>query len=156
MNHYIIDGNNLIGKITNLSKLQKKDKQSARERLVFMLDRYFAKFKYSVSLHLDGYPGERLSSTKMKIFYSEKLTADEKIKNQINSTAARKNITLVTSDMNLTDYARVCGCKVVSSESFVSMIEKLNQDDDEEKRIMQLNNKTEFLKLFGVDESDDS
>ncbi len=41
MLHYIIDGNNLIGKIKRFSSLQKKDKQTAREKLAFYVDRYF-------------------------------------------------------------------------------------------------------------------
>ncbi len=38
---YIIDGNNLIGKIASLMNLQKKDKQASREKLIYILDRYF-------------------------------------------------------------------------------------------------------------------
>jgi hypothetical protein len=38
---FIIDGNNLIGKIKSLMDLQKKDKQASREKLVLILDRYF-------------------------------------------------------------------------------------------------------------------
>lgn len=151
MNIYLIDGNNLIGKIAALSILQKKDRQSAREKLVFMLDRYLAKYKYSVFLHLDGYPGERLSSGKMKIIYSEKLTADEKIKKQIENSTSRRNITLVSSDNNLIEFAKVCGCKTITSENFIAMMKAQDQSDDEERRIKELNNNEEFLKLFGAD-----
>ena len=50
---YIIDGNNLIGKISSLMSLQKKDKQASREKLVFLLDRYFSQKKANVTLNLD-------------------------------------------------------------------------------------------------------
>ena len=58
--NYIIDGNNLIGKIPSLMNLQKKDKQASREKLVYMLDRYFIQKKVNVTLHLDGHPGARI------------------------------------------------------------------------------------------------
>ena len=64
--------------------LQKKDKQASREKLVYILDRYFISKKANVTLHLDGHPAGRVSSSKMKIVYSENLTADEKIKKQIS------------------------------------------------------------------------
>ena len=41
MRHFIIDGNNLMGKIPSLYKLQKKDGQSSREKLAFILESYF-------------------------------------------------------------------------------------------------------------------
>ena len=60
---YIIDGNNLIGKVKQLNSLQKKDRQTAREKIAFMLDRYFRKKKVKVSLHFDGF-----QNTPVKIF----------------------------------------------------------------------------------------
>ncbi len=144
---YIIDGNNLIGKIKSLMNLQSKDKQASREKLVFILDRYFAGKKNSITLHFDGYPKEKINSSEMKIIYSDSITADEKIKRQIDKSSQRKNINVITSDSNLANYARICSCKVISSEDFVKMINTMNREDDEESRIKQLNN-DEFIKLF--------
>jgi predicted RNA-binding protein with PIN domain len=144
---YIIDGNNLIGKIKSLVNLQSKDKQASREKLVFILDRYFAGKKNSITLHFDGHPKEKINSSKMKFIYSDSITADEKIKRQIDKSSQRKNINVITSDSNLANYARICSCKVISSEDFVKMINTMNREDDEESRIKQLNN-DEFIKLF--------
>ena len=115
---YIIDGNNLIGKISSLMSLQKKDKQASREKLVYILDRYFLQKKANVTLHLDGHPGSRINSSKMKIVYSENQTADEKIKKQISQSKSPRNISVVTSDSNLAQFAKVCSCKVTSSDEF--------------------------------------
>ena len=41
MKTYMIDGNNLIGKIKFLNQLQLKEKQSSREKLVFIVDNFF-------------------------------------------------------------------------------------------------------------------
>jgi predicted RNA-binding protein with PIN domain len=56
MKQYIIDGNNLIGKIPSLNILQKKDKQGSREKLAFMVDNYFSQKNAKVFLHFDGHP----------------------------------------------------------------------------------------------------
>ena len=151
MLNYIIDGNNLIGKITSLMSLQKKDKQASREKLVYILDRYFISKKAIVTLHLDGHPAGRVSSSKMKIVYSENLTADEKIKKQISQSKSPRNIIVVTSDSNLAQFAKVCSTTVVSSDEFAVEINKSGDKFDEESIIKSINNVDEFKKLFGVD-----
>ena len=147
MLYYIIDGNNLIGKIKSLMNIQRKNKQLSREKLVFMLDKFFAGRKNKVTLHFDGYVNSPINSSKMKIVYSENLSADEKIKNQIEMMKNKKNTTVITSDSNLAEFSKVCYCKVISSEDFSKMIEKQNQSDDETSRIEQISN-DEFIQLF--------
>lgn len=149
---YIIDGNNLIGKISSLMSLQKKDKQASREKLVYMLDRYFVQKKANVTLHLDGHPNGRINSSKMKLIYSENLTADEKIKKQISQSKSPRNNIVITSDSNLAQFAKVCSATVIPSESFVVEINKSSSNADEEAIIKSMNNVDEFKKLFGVDE----
>ena len=151
MLNYIIDGNNLIGKIASLMSLQKKDKQASREKLVYILDRYFISKKANVTLHLDGHSAGRVSSSKVKIVYSENLTADEKIKKQISQSKSPRNIIVVTSDSNLAQFAKVCSATVVSSDEFAVEINKSGDKFDEESIIKSINNVDEFKKLFGVD-----
>jgi predicted RNA-binding protein with PIN domain len=150
--NYIIDGNNLIGKISSLMNLQKKDKQASREKLIYILDRYFINNKATVTLHLDGHPGGRVNSSKMKIIYSENLTADEKIKKQISLSKSPRNTIVVTSDSNLAQFAKVCSTTVITSEEFVAEIKKSTQTADEQVRIDSMNNIEEFKKLFGVED----
>lgn len=147
---YIIDGNNLIGKISFLKNLQIKDKQSSREKLVYILELYFINKKTSVMLHLDGHPNSKISSSKMKIIYSEDLTADEKIKNQISHSKSPRNIIVVTSDSNLAQFAKVCSAAVISSEEFAAECLKNDSNSDEESKIKSMNNIEEFKKLFGI------
>jgi predicted RNA-binding protein with PIN domain len=149
--NYIIDGNNLIGKISSLMNLQKKDKLASREKLVYILDRYFIKKKANVTLHLDGHPAGRVISSKMKIVYSESLTADEKIKKQISLSKSPRNLIVVTSDSNLAQFAKVCSTTVVSSDEFAIEINKSGDRFDEESIIKSIDNIDEFKKLFGVD-----
>ncbi len=147
---YIIDGNNLIGKISYLITLQKKDKQASREKLVYMLDRYFINKKASVFLHLDGHPNSKINSSKMKIIYSENQTADDKIKKQISQSKSPRNLIVITSDSNLAQFAKVCSCTVYSSDHFAAEINKSTYNADEQSIIDSMNNIDEFKKLFGT------
>lgn len=145
---YIIDGNNLIGKIKSLQKLQSSDKQSAREKLAYLIDNYFNKKKFKVSLHFDGYPNLPINITNAKVIYSLKKTADEKIKDEISSQKNPKNIIVITSDSNLKEFARVCSSKVISSEDFASSITGRGEQNEEEDRINSINDVEEFKRIF--------
>ncbi|MCF8355638.1 MAG: NYN domain-containing protein [Melioribacteraceae bacterium] len=149
MKKIIIDGNNLIGKIPELFMLQKSDGQSSREKLVFLLDRYFARKKVKVSLHFDGYVNLPIRSSKMKIYYSDSRQADDFIRREIDQSNNPKLLLIVTSDLNLLEYAKVNSCERMKSEE---LLLKINQaeDDDEKKKIESINNE-EIKKLFGVD-----
>jgi hypothetical protein len=149
MKHYIIDGNNVIGKIKYLSEYQKKDKQRAREQLVYILRNYFSGKKVKITLHFDGYENSRLNILNGSIIYSESKTADDKIKNQVSAIKNRNNAIVVSSDNSVRDYAKVCGCTVILSEEFGNKLIANNQTDEEELRIKEMNNIEEFIKLFG-------
>lgn len=149
MNYYIIDGNNLIGRIKSLQQLQRKDKQASREKLVNLLNGYFAGKKIKLTLHFDGYPNLSLSVSKGKIEYSKNETADNLIRKEIESSKNPRLLILITSDHSLMNFGKVCGCTIISSDEFYKMIERSFDKNDEEERIKQLNNdKSEFLKLF--------
>jgi predicted RNA-binding protein with PIN domain len=150
MRHYIIDGNNLIGKIGILQKLQKKNKQSSREKLAFILEGYFAgKRNNKISLHYDGFEGQSIRVQNIKIIYSGKQIADDEIKSQIEHEKNRRNIIVVSSDLNLKEFARVCGCGWRSCEDFSREIINSSPEDEEKKKIDEMNN-DEFKRLFDV------
>ena len=151
MNLYIIDGNNIIGKVRSLFALQKKDKQGAREKLAFMVDNYFQVKKVKVSLHFDGFENLKIKTSKIKIIYSNKKEADQIIKDQISQTKNKKQIIVVTSDSNLAEFAKVCRCEVISSEEFGKRLTEKKSKDIEEDIIKKLDtpgNIREFQKLF--------
>lgn len=147
---YIIDGNNLIGKMPNLMKLQQKDKQASREKIALILERYFNIKKVNVFLHFDGYPGPKINAGKIKLVYSENITADDKIKQQISESKSPKTLTVITSDSNLSQFAKVCSCNVIQSENFISQINLNKNELDEQAIIESMKNDDEFKKLFGV------
>mgnify|MGYP001468002585 FL=1 len=130
-------------------KIQKKDKQSSREKLALMLQRFFLNKKANVTLHLDGFAVSKINAGRIKIIYSENTTADEKIKNQIEKSKSPRTITVITSDSNLTQFAKVCSCKVIPSEDFAKQLNNKSQND-EQTIIDSMKNDDEFKKLFGV------
>lgn len=149
MNQYIIDGNNLIGRIKSFQQLQKKDKQASREKLVNLLNKYFAGKKIKLTLHFDGHPNLPLNISKGKIEYSKKETSDHLIRREIEFSANPRLLILITSDHSLMNFGKVCGCTIISSDDFYKSIEQSFEKNDEEERIKQLSNeKNEFLKLF--------
>jgi predicted RNA-binding protein with PIN domain len=150
MRRYIIDGNNVIGKISLLKRFQKKDKQASREKLLLMIERYFNKRNAKVSLHFDGHPKEQIGTIMGKITYSNKLTADEMIKKEIEKSNNPKNIIVITSDFNLKEFAQKCSCNTISSEEFGKQISTSSSIEEESRRIQELDDTDEFKKLFGV------
>ena len=69
MKHFIIDGNNLIGKISSLQRLQRKDKQQSRVKLAFLIDNYFQGKNAKVTIHFDGYEQEPIKLLNCNIIY---------------------------------------------------------------------------------------
>ena len=139
---YIIDGNNLIGKIGKLWSLQKKDKQLSRIKLVNGKN-------VKVSLHLDGFAADAIPSSSSKIHYSDNKTADSKIKREIDSSPNPKVIAVVSSDHSIQNYARVNSCTVIKSEEFSKQLSAKKTKDSEEE-ITKSISEDEIKKLFGL------
>jgi predicted RNA-binding protein with PIN domain len=149
MKHYIIDGNNLIGKVKSLFQLQKKDGQSSREKLAFMIDKFFYSKNAKVSICFDGFMQIAINTSKSRIFYSDKRSADEVIKNMIEQSRNPKLIVLVSSDRNLLQFAKLCHCDVITSEEFYKEISSKNAIDEESEKRSSISN-DEIKKLFGL------
>ncbi|MFC2136389.1 NYN domain-containing protein [Bacteroidota bacterium] len=147
---YIIDGNNLIGKIKELHRLQNKDKFSSREKLAFMLERYFINRHVKVKLHFDGHYSGAIKVSKIKIEYSENKTADENIKRDIAGANNPKLIAVVSSDHSVMQYAQKSSCTVMKSESFANRLKAKEGNDLEEKLMKEISN-DEIKKMFGVE-----
>lgn len=149
MIHYIIDGNNLIGKIPSLKKLHSQDKQSSRSGLVSILNSYLAGKKVNISLHLDGFKNTPLTISIGKIIYSDKQTSDIKIREEIEGSKNPKLITLISSDYSLVQYARLNSCTIILSNEFWKMINRSNERNEEKNIVKSLEGeKNYFKKLF--------
>lgn len=151
MKHYIIDGNNLIGKIKSLNQIHKKNKKQSAEKLAFMFGRYFSGKKATVSLHFDGFQSDGIKVPGIKIIYSGSISADDKIKSEIEKSKNPKNIILITSDSNLAQFGRVCSCQLIKSEEFSKQFLSSGISDEEKMRMDELDNVKYFKKVFGID-----
>ncbi len=149
MQHYLIDGNNLIGKQSSLKSLQETDPQQSREKLTFILDRYFVNRKYKVSLHFDGFEKDKIRTAKMKIVYSDNKTADEKIRQQIEYAKNPKKLVVITSDFSLGEFAKKCSCSVIKSEEFLKKLSDKNDSKSENEIQKEIDNE-EIKRLFGI------
>jgi predicted RNA-binding protein with PIN domain len=145
---YIIDGNNLIGKIPQLHSIPKSSRQSARERLAVILDRYFTGKKVKASLHLDGFAGPAIKTSHLQIHYSNSKTADEFIRHEIESAKNPKLITLVSSDRSLAGFAKACSCSVIKAEIFA--LELFKQETHDEAERIKTISIDEIRDLFGA------
>jgi len=144
---YIIDGNNLIGKI-RINSFRSSEKQSVREKLSYILDRYFSKKKFTVSLHFDGFAGPAIKTSSLRIHYSDNRPADDFIRREIETAKNPKLITVVSSDNQLTSFAKACSCSVIKSEVFAKAIFQSNNDIEDEK-IKSISSE-EIKKMFGI------
>ncbi len=149
MQKFIIDGNNLIGKIPELKSIPKSNQQSARERLAAILDRYFTGKKLKITLHFDGFAGPAIKTNHLSIRYSESRPADDLIRKEIEHSKNPKLITVVSSDNSLGSFAKACSCTVVKAESFSKEIYK-KEVNDEADRIKGIS-KEEIKRLFEID-----
>jgi predicted RNA-binding protein with PIN domain len=151
MKHYIIDGNNVIGKSKELTAIQKKDKSLSREKLAFKAGNYFRDKKYKVTIHFDGFKNLTINIPNIKIVYSDKKEADATIRKQIEQSTNPREVILVSSDYALQNFARACACEVLPSEDFNKLLNERNDIDDENNKIESMNKEVnEFKKLFGV------
>ena len=133
-----------------LHSLQRKNKQETREKLALILERFFVKKKIKVTLHFDGFANDPIKISGIKIIYSENKTADENIKSQIEKSRKRTSITVVSSDNNIREFAKVCSCGVLKSEDFAKQLLSTQSQNEESDRIKSIDNPEEFKKLFGV------
>ncbi|MFH0736508.1 MAG: NYN domain-containing protein [bacterium] len=151
-NNYLIDGNNIIHKMPKLYKLAKKSEQGTREKLTFLLDRYFYNKNINCTVYFDGFVKEAIKTNKIKIQYSNNKTADDLIRNDIEGAKNPRQFTIVSSDLGITDLARVCSCKIIKSEDFGKLLDNENENsgfcENKENEIIKSLNNENWTDLF--------
>jgi predicted RNA-binding protein with PIN domain len=152
MIHYLIDGNNLFGKIKSLTSLSKKKKEDEREQLVFLLDRFYYGRNCKVFLYFDGFQKIAIRSHKMKIIYSNSEQADTIIKQDISQAKNPKNFFVISSDLEIFDFARACGCNVKTSDEFYKEMNTKLSIELEEKPESSAGENDYFKRLFEGEE----
>lgn len=120
MKTILIDGNNLIHKIPAVKSLFLKDKNASQ---LALLEAVKSKISRTDKLIIvfDGHG----SFKKADVIHSEKLTADEIIRKKIEAFGDYKKLKVVSSDYEITNLGKVCGCEVMKSEDFWKSINKI-------------------------------
>ena len=120
----LIDGNNLIGTIPFLNL----EDDNAKEKLIAIVQSYQARKKNNIILFFDGQPLhcplEEKINRKFTVRYPrfEEMNADREIKRQLDSYNDFRNVTLVTSDRDLKEYAKKKKARIMNSIEFYHII----------------------------------
>jgi predicted RNA-binding protein with PIN domain len=160
METILVDAYNLMHKVPELKVLLKQSQDICVDTMMAKLQGHFTGSSRKVILVFDGHGQNRhLKNIDVK-FSSTDIThnygnADKMIKAMIDKFRNKKLLKVVSSDNEVTWYARECGAKVQSSKSFWGELKdkKLkqkieNQDINEKPQVVTRGELEYLLKLF--------
>lgn len=153
---YLIDGNNVMGQRVGWHR----DKAAARQQLLRTLAAFAAQSKTRLAVVFDGAPEINITDGSsfrgVKVFYARSGSdADHRILEFVERERNRKALTVVTSDLQLLNQVRAYGVRVMRSGEFRRRLEQ-DFDKQEERQPRESDGEVaEWMRYFGVDESDD-
>lgn len=127
MRKYLIDGNNVIHSDQNLKSLFNKDKVLARDTLISLINDFMLNSKNEATIFFDGFDYVRsFSKVGKNVFvkFAKNNPADKAIRISIDNEKNKKVLIVVSSDLEVQNYARINLSKVLSSEEFLKLISK--------------------------------
>jgi predicted RNA-binding protein with PIN domain len=152
---YLIDGYNLLHQLPELRRQMEYDLQNAREGLLIRLSAFSLSKSVDVSVVFDGID-ESLPSTgrwrSLFVYFSKPpQKADPLIKKMISERKKGEELVVVTSDREIDMYARLCGVKVESSQTFAMAMLQAPSSDLEKKNDHPISDREldEWMRLFG-------
>ena len=160
METIIVDAYNLMHKIPELRVLLKQDKEICVDMMVAKIQGHFTGSGRKVVLVFDGHGQNRHMKNIDVKFSSTDIThdygnADKMIKAMIDRSRNRKLLRVVSSDNEISWYARECGAKILSSRSFWGELKEkrmkqriANQDVNEKPQVVTKGEIEYLLKLF--------
>jgi predicted RNA-binding protein with PIN domain len=122
---WIIDAYNLLFRFPDLREKIRTDLESARNELVRRVERHAAGTKAKYCLVFDGgHPAPiKTGNPRVSIVFSSiKQTADNRIKQILDEMKRGQEAIVVSSDLEVSGYARTCGAAVRSSHEFAELI----------------------------------
>lgn len=121
MKIFIIDTLNVIFKSKDLKN---KNKENAVSSFCIILSNYIKKYpSYKIMLIVDGTISNINNYHKnISIIESLNITADNKIKEIVESSPLKNKLEVVSSDTEVYNFARMNGINVILSEDFLKMI----------------------------------
>jgi len=152
----IIDGYNLIHRVEELRAVALQSLEEARRRLVFKLQGFLRGKKLRATIVFDGehvgHPSRKMMDTIEIIYTLPPQKADDVIRRIVQKSTNRRNITVVSSDNPVKDYARTLGANTMRSEEFYRKYLCLEEkfEDSAEPPAMSRQELAEWLRLFGA------
>jgi predicted RNA-binding protein with PIN domain len=124
---YVIDGYNLLHQFPELRKRMEGDLEGAREGMLARLAGFSQRKSVSMTVVFDGAPGSIKAPSRWRsidtVFSSPPQKADPVIKKIVASRKKGEEMVVVTSDREIGMYARLCGIRVESAETFARGLE---------------------------------
>jgi predicted RNA-binding protein with PIN domain len=152
---YLIDGYNLLHQVPELRRQMEYDLQNSREGLLIRLSAFSLSKSVDVSVVFDGID-ESLPATSrwrgLAVHFSKPpQKADPLIKRMISERRKNEEMVVITSDREIDMYARLCGVKVESSQTFALAMTRNPSSDLEKKNSHPISEKEldEWMRLFG-------
>jgi len=147
---YLIDGNNLIGHSREISYHDPQARQKLLERVIPFLDQGGSK----AVIFFDGGSQSLRKSKNIEIVFSgPKSSADEKIRQFVESSSLPKSLCVVTSDNSVYGYCRSCGARAMKCHEFNRLLrERQRAQIGKEDRDIRIDNLRQWLRYFGEEE----
>lgn len=137
-----------------------RDKAAARLQLLQELAQFGHHKKTRLAVVFDGAPeiniADGSSQSGIKVFYARPGSdADHRILEFVERERNRKALTVVTSDGQLLNQVRAFGVRVVRAGEFRRMLEQAVEIPKENQPRVRAEEMSEWMRYFGVDETDD-
>ncbi|MCM8797076.1 MAG: NYN domain-containing protein [Candidatus Omnitrophica bacterium] len=140
---YIIDGYNIANHALISCPGNRKNIQPYSFLASFIISkRLTGSSQNKVAIVFDGYPirGYSIPEAKnLEIIFSRRITADEKIKQIVESLGNRHNLIVVSNDRQLQFAVKALGSRFISIEEFVGRQEEKRRQDAQEAIKPELN-----------------
>ena len=134
---YIIDGYNIINHPSFTRATSTKQARDARLALIqFVIsNKSLRNPRNSVTVVFDGFCENKrqYGDYGVKVLFSGELSADEKIKRMIESSANRKNMVAVSDDNQIRLFASLHRVKTMSVEEFIPAPKRAKEQTDDAK-----------------------
>lgn len=153
MQHFIVDGYNIIHAIPPLKSLLGHDPESAREELIDDIARLAMRNKFRCTVVFDGsspHIHPEAPAAPVHIRYSFPVKADDLIREMIEKSKNRSELVIISSDREITDFARIWGCRTHSSKHFANILrDETLAADEKPHSTLTPGQMKEWLKIFG-------
>lgn len=147
---YLIDGNNLIGHSKDISYHDPQARQKLLERVIAFLGERGSK----AIVFFDGVSQPLRKSRNIQLVFSgSKFSADERIRQFVETSSSPKSLCVVTSDNSVYGYCRSCGARAMKCHEFNRLLrESLTAQNSKENRESPIDDLRKWLRYFGEEE----